>query len=100
MNVMQHFKRYLLLGFLLSLPSNISLADPRMDHAEKVFANNAKRHELVDAYLRKCSEKRHLLQDLEEARKNSCSFKTLVKAFTVGAVVGVAASAILYILTR
>jgi hypothetical protein len=88
---------YLFLGLLLSLNSNIIKSANR---AEEEFAINAPRHQLITAYLSKCDENYQLIQDLVQARKNSCSFKSLAKAFGIGAVAAFAISLSLYIATR
>lgn len=92
--VKQHSK-YFLLALLFSITSNNATADPHQH--EKVFAANATKHELADAYLSKCAENHYLAQNLEEAKKDSYTFKTLVKSFGIGAVSGLAVSLIMCI---
>ncbi len=100
MLIIKQFGKHIFLGLLLSLVSNTINADHYPHQHEIIFAKNATKHELVEAYLGKCSENHRLAESLEEARKDGYTFKTLVKSFSVGAVSGAAAFLVIYIATR
>lgn len=69
-------------------------------HHEKAFALNAARPELIEAYLTKCAEAHFLAHELKESKACHWSSKNMKQSFACGAVVGLAASALLYIVTR
>jgi hypothetical protein len=88
MNIKKYLNSYLFLGLLVSLSPNIIKADPYVSPTERAFTMNATRQELVYAYLNKCDENHHLIQDLGEARKHHYSLKDLLKSFGAGVFVG------------
>lgn len=67
---------------------------------EKAFAMNAARPELIEAYLAKCAEAHFLAHELQKAKVCHWSSKNMKQSFASGAVVGLAVSALLYIVTR
>lgn len=93
--------KFALLVIIFSIQSLCPLNANLLPHEhEKIFAANASRHELIEAYLNKCGEVHYLKYHLEEAQKNYYSWKNMKQAFGIGAVVSAAALAIVYIATR
>jgi hypothetical protein len=92
MHNVKNLKKYLFLGFILFLYSNISkCADSFVFDAlphEKNFAEQATKDKLVDAYLSKCVENRRLAENLEKVKKNVL-VRNLTLAFAVGGVSGI-----------